>query len=332
MAKRDKLTQRQKRQVARKQQQRLSKKADLPELSDLSLPKEGLLSSRFGEQADVICLEDHKQYRCYLRQNLGAPVPGDMVQFRLSKSGPGIVEVLHERKSELTRPAQHQGIKPVVANIDSVFIVIAPLPDFSSVLLDRYIVAVENAQLKPIIVANKWDLNEEIESQNIEQQLKIYQRLNYPIIRVSAKSNLGITELMELASNNHSILVGQSGVGKSSLINRLFPKQESIVNKVSENSRLGQHTTTASRLFLFDNSEGFIVDSPGVREFGLWHMEAEQITNGFIEFSPFIGSCKFRDCKHRNEPGCKITEAVSEEKIATQRWENYCKILASLDE
>jgi len=332
LAKRDKLTHRQKRQVARKQQQRLKSKADLSELGDLSAPKEGLLSSRYGEQADVICLENHQKYRCYLRQNLGAPVPGDRVQFRVSENGPGIVEVLQERSSELSRPAQHQGVKPIVANIDCVFIVIAPLPDFSSALLDRYLVAVENAGLKPIIVANKWDLTEEIDSQNIEPQLTIYSKLGYQLIKVSAQTDQGVSELMELASNNHSILVGQSGVGKSSLINRLFPTQESVVNKVSENSRLGQHTTTASSLFLFENSEGFIVDSPGVREFGLWHMEQEQIAKGFIEFLPLIGSCKFRDCKHQKEPGCKFVKAVEEGKIAAQRWDNYCKILDSLAE
>ena len=331
MAKRDKLTQRQKRQIARSQKQKLAKEQELVELGDLSPPQKGLLSSRYGEQADVISLDDRQTYRCYLRQNLGAPVPGDQVQFRLSNNGQGVVEAILSRKSELTRPAQHQGVKPVVANIDNVFIVIAPLPDFSSTLLDRYLVAVESAGLKPIIVANKWDLEDEIATQEIEEQLEIYARLNYPLIKLSAKTNLGVASLMEHAEECHSILVGQSGVGKSSLINRLFPSQESLVNQVSENSRLGQHTTTASRLFLFENCEGFIVDSPGVREFGLWHMEQEDIAEGFIEFRDYIGGCRFRDCKHRNEPGCEIINAVKSDKISEQRWVNYCKILDSLD-
>jgi len=136
-----------------------------------------------------------------------------------------------------------------------------------------------------------------------------------------------------VALNQKSILVGQSGVGKSSIINQLFPNQNMLVNVVSENSRLGQHTTTASKLFLFDSEEldkpnGFIIDSPGIREFGLWHMDQKTIADGFIEFSNYIGSCKFRDCQHVNEPGCEIIKAVGEDKIHKQRWSNYCKIIS----
>ncbi len=331
MAKRQKLTQRQKRQVAKKQQQKLAQAQQINE-DDLSPALEGLISSRFGEQADIISLKDRNVYRCYLRQNLGAPVPGDKVLFKTAKSGPGVVEVILPRDSALTRPAQHQGVKPVVANVDCVFIVTAPLPDFSSVLLDRYLVAVENANLQAVIVANKWDLQEEIKQQNIDAQLKIYQNLGYPVLRLSSHSPDQLAALEKAAQNKHSILVGQSGVGKSSLINGLFPNQESLVNKVSENSRLGQHTTTASRLFLFENHNGFIVDSPGIREFGLWHMEQGQIFAGFKEFEPYWGICKFRDCQHLNEPGCAIIRAVENKEISKQRWENYCKIVRTLEE
>jgi len=176
-------------------------------------------------------------------------------------------------------------------------------------------------------------LESEIEKQAIEEQLLIYKKLNYPIILVSTKTGLGIEQLKQSALNQKSILVGQSGVGKSSIINQLFPNQNMLVNEVSENSRLGQHTTTASKLFLFDNEQlgepnGFIIDSPGIREFGLWHMDQKTIANGFIEFSEFIGGCKFRDCQHVNEPGCEIIKAVDEKIINTQRWKNYCKIIS----
>ena len=111
-----------------------------------------------------------------------------------------------------------------------------------------------------------------------------------------------------------------------------------LVKEVSENSRLGQHTTTASKLFLFqeastnpdqsENQTGFIIDSPGIREFGLWHMDQKTIANGFIEFTDYIGSCKFRDCQHTKEPGCEILKAVDEKTINLQRWKNYCKIIS----
>jgi len=163
LAKRDKLTQRQKRQVAAQQRQRLKKEKKIPQLSDLSLPKEGLLVSRYGEQADIIDLIEHKKYRCYLRQNLGAPVPGDRVTFRLDVNEQGVVEAIEERTSVLQRPAQHKGVKPVVANISKIFVVTAPLPDFSASLLDRYLVAVTDANIEVVLVVNKWDLDSEIE-------------------------------------------------------------------------------------------------------------------------------------------------------------------------
>jgi ribosome biogenesis GTPase / thiamine phosphate phosphatase len=338
LAKRDKLTDRQKRQVAIQQRQRLKKDKKILKLGDLSQPKEGLLVSRYGEQADIFDLIENKKYRCYLRQNLGSPVPGDEVTFRLDANDQGVVEAIEERTSVLQRPSQHKGVKPVVANITRIFVVTAPLPDFSASLLDRYLVAVTDANIEVIIVMNKWDLDSEIEKQAIEEQLLIYKKLNYKVILVSTKTGLGLQELKQSALHQKSILVGQSGVGKSSIINQLFPNQEMLVNEVSENSRLGQHTTTASKLFLFqeklthtlppENKAGFIIDSPGIREFGLWHMDQKTIANGFIEFSDYIGSCKFRDCQHTNEPGCKILEAVDKKIIHQQRWINYCKIIS----
>ncbi len=329
MAKRDKLTQNQKRQVAKQLNQKLKVNKKLSQLSDLSDTKQGLLVSRYGEQADIVDLADHQKYRCYLRQNLGSPVTGDKVTFRLATNNQGIVEAIHERESVLQRPAQNQGVKPVVANISRVFVVMAPLPDFSAVLLDRYLVAVNNANIEVIIVINKWDLESEIEKQQIQDQLKIYQQLGYNVILVSTKTDLGLDILKEAAIDHKSILVGQSGVGKSSIINRLFQEQSSLVNEISENSRLGQHTTTASKLFFFENHQGFIIDSPGVREFGLWHMDQKTIANGFVEFEGIIGSCKFRDCQHTKEPGCEIIKAVENGRINQQRWNNYCNIIAS---
>ncbi|TQV73033.1 small ribosomal subunit biogenesis GTPase RsgA [Aliikangiella marina] len=333
MAKRDKLTQRQKRQVAKTQRKRLNKQSQAEELGDLSAPMEGLLVSRYGEQADVLALKDHQKFRCYLRQNLGAPVPGDKVRFRLDPNQQGVVETIHERHSVLQRPSPHQGLKPVVANIDKVFVVIAPLPDFSALLLDRYLVAIRDAEIPVHIIANKWDLSEEFNNQQIEAQLQTYQQLGYPVTFVSTKNGKGIDELATIAKDISSVLVGQSGVGKSSIINRLFPSQHSKVDLVSSNSRLGQHTTTASQLFLFDSDElqheGFIIDSPGIREFGLWHMDSHTVANGFVEFDPHIGGCKFRDCKHVNEPGCAIINAVKTGEISESRWLSYCKIIAN---
>jgi len=338
LVKRDKLTQRQKKRIEKNQRNRaLSEKdvendakKDTKPLGDLGELKRGRMISRFGEQADVLDIKSGKISRCFLRQHLGSPVPGDRIGFRLSSNGQGVIESIEERRSVLQRPSQHQGVKPVVANVDQAFIVIAPLPDFSSVLLDRYLVAIENSQLNITIVANKWDLTAEVERQSIEQSLTRYEMLGYTVLRVSAEENLGKSEIQQAISGHASILVGQSGVGKSSIINWLFPSKALLTQSVSENSRLGQHTTTASQLFFLGDdycAGGFIIDSPGIREFGLWHLDRDQIASGFCEFRNYLGTCKYRDCLHKSEPGCEIVKAVENGLIDEVRWRNYKKIL-----
>lgn len=332
MAKRDKLTQKQKRQIARTQKRKASEQKALSQLGHLGEQQQGLMISRYGEQADVLDQQSGKTYRCFLRQHLGAPVPGDHVSFRLAPNEQGVIESIGERSSLLQRPSAHQGLKPVVANINQVFVLVAPLPDFSTILLDRYLIAIENAGIDITIVANKWDLSSEIETQEIEQHLELYQKLGYPVIKTSTKNNLGKADFIRAAADHSSILVGQSGVGKSSLINWLFPNESLATKVISENSRLGQHTTTASQLFCLSGKsakEGFIIDSPGIREFGLWHLDREQIATGFREFRDFLGGCKYRDCRHINEPGCEIINAVKQGQLIEQRWQNYQKILAN---
>ncbi len=332
LAKRDKLTQRQKKQIQKNQRNRATSENEVKTMGDLGAKKQGCMVSRFGEQADVLDVESGKISRCFLRQHLGSPVPGDRVYFRVSTNGQGVVESIEERRSLLQRPSPHQGIKPVVANIDVAFIVVAPLPDFSSVLLDRYLIAIENAGINITIIANKWDLSLEIDQQSIEQHLARYSQIGYSTLRISTKQDIGKKDLQQSLSQHTSILVGQSGVGKSSIINWLFPSKALSTQAISENSRLGQHTTTASQLFFlnedYDNG-GFIIDSPGIREFGLWHLDNDQIASGFREFRPYLGRCKFRDCQHQNEPGCEIRKAVENEVISRTRWQNYLKILSN---
>ncbi len=330
LVKRDKLTKNQKRQIKKTQQKATADKTALSRIGQLGQRRQGRMVSRFGEQADVLDKENGQIYRCFLRQNLGAPVTGDYVEFRLDPQNQGIVESIGERKSLLQRPSPHQGLKPVVANVDQAFVLVAPLPDFSSILLDRYLIAIENTGLDIILLANKWDLTEEIARQKIETQLELYADLGYPIIKCSTKESLGKNLLLDALKNHESILLGQSGVGKSSIINWLFPEQKLATQNVSDNSRLGQHTTTASQLFCLnpaDINDGLVVDSPGIREFGLWHLQTHEIAAGFREFKPFLGACKYRDCKHTNEPACQILQGVKDNKISSQRWNNYLKIL-----
>lgn len=323
MAKRQKLSLRQKRRVASRNEKKLAATINVSDesLGDL---QSGIVISRYGEQADVAD-EKRQVHRLYLRQNLGSCVSGDRVVFRLDHQGNGVVEAIEPRSSELTRPTAHAGVKTIVANVEQIFIVIAPLPDYSSLILDRYLVACELANIQAFIVLNKTDLLNQTQQQYFDQQLAIYRNVGYTCFTANCKQGFGIDHLLKQMTGKENILVGQSGVGKTSLINQLLPDVEALTGQVSENSRLGTHTTTASRLYFLPES-GCIIDSPGVREFGLSHIEPEQLFDGFVEFRPYLGGCKFRNCKHLNEKGCALLKSAQDKNISVQRLENYQKI------
>lgn len=332
----------QQRRVAANHQRRLQTSDKRPEPDDALFgeAQEGIVISRFGKHADVEAA-DGNVHRCNIRRTIGSLVTGDRVVWRAGTQAQtsgthivkGIIEAVHERTSVLTRPDFYDGIKPIAANINQIVIVSAILPELSLNIIDRYLVACETLTVEPIIVLNKVDLLDEEGRQFINQTMEIYQDIGYKVLQVSSYTGEGMAELKENLADRISIFAGQSGVGKSSLLNALLPEDQAIISvgEVSDNSGLGQHTTTASRLYHVVDG-GDIIDSPGVREFGLWHLEPEQITQGYIEFRDYIGHCKFRDCKHVTDPGCAIQAAVEQGKISEERYDNYLKILESMAE
>ncbi|MDR0807350.1 MAG: small ribosomal subunit biogenesis GTPase RsgA [Enterobacteriaceae bacterium] len=332
----NKLSKGQQRRVAANHQRRLQTTNQKPEPDDslFGEAQEGVVISRFGKHADVEAA-DGSQQRCNIRRTITSLVTGDHVVWRapVNDHTKGIIEAVHERKSVLTRPDFYDGIKPIAANIDQIIIVSAILPELSLNIIDRYLVACETLSVPPIIALNKVDLLDEDGREFINQTMQIYQNIGYTVLQVSSYSGEGMAELKNHLDNHISIFAGQSGVGKSSLLNALLPENavKIDVGEVSDNSGLGQHTTTASRLYHLPDG-GDIIDSPGVREFGLWHLEPEQVTEGYIEFRDYLGHCKFRDCKHIDDPGCAIRAAVEQGKIAEERYDNYLKILDSMAE
>lgn len=329
-----KLSKGQQRRVQTNHQRRLTQTDKRKELDD-SLhgePQDGIVISRFGMHADVEAA-DGSQHRCNIRRTIRSLVTGDRVVWRKGEndSVKGIVEAVHERTSVLTRPDFYDGVKPIAANIDQIVIVSAILPELSLNIIDRYLVACETLDVEPLIVLNKTDLLDAEGMAFVNEQMDIYRGIGYRVLMVSSRTQDGLKPLEEALTDRISIFAGQSGVGKSSLLNALLGLHEDqiLTNDVSDNSGLGQHTTTAARLYHFPHG-GDVIDSPGVREFGLWHLEAEQITHGFVEFHDYLGRCKYRDCKHDTDPGCAIREAVENGHIAGSRFENYHRILESM--
>ena len=276
--------------------------------------------------------KNDKLIQCQQRKSVGQIVCGDIVGWQAENDDTGVITTLKKRHSILQRPDNYGKIKTIAANIDQVFIVVSHKPLLNEGLIDRYLVAAENSLLKPVIVLNKIDSLEEKLFSKLQQRLQLYQDIGYDIIYTSAKREDGLIDLIDLLKANNNIFVGQSGVGKSSLINSILKDIDARTNEISDATGKGKHTTTTAYLYPLDEGEGHIIDSPGVREFGLMKLSAEDVLFGFIEFRPFSGLCKFRNCGHNNEPGCAYLKALNDGKISQQRWGSYRRILASLEE
>ena len=313
---------------------RESRAQEALEGGDLGPEQNGLVIAHFGVQVEIEALDGDiagQIFRCHLRANLPALVTGDRVVWRAGNQGDGVIVAQLPRTTELCRPDMRGQLKPVAANVDQIVIVFAPLPEPHANLIDRYLVAAEHAGIRPLLLLNKADLIDDENGPALHALLNVYRQLGYPLLEVSAHQGDGIDMLKKRLDGHVSVFVGQSGVGKSSLVNELLPGVDIRVGALSELTGKGTHTTTTARLFHFPGG-GELIDSPGIREFGLVHVSRDDVEAGFIEFNSLIGRCRFRDCKHDREPGCALLEALEQGRVMPQRMASYRHIIASLPE
>lgn len=250
-----------------------------------------------------------------LRQNLPPIITGDWVLV----SDEMVIEQLLPRDNLIERPAKSGKRKPIAANVDQALLVIAPSPLASLLMIDRYMVQLHALRLPLILVINKSDLGLD----NLSSLIDLYRRLDYPVLTISS-INSDVGALANELADKTSIVLGQSGVGKSSLIHALDPNLNIRIGDLSE-SEQGKHTTTTTRLYHVGDAD--IMDSPGVYDIATWHLSPEQLRAGFIEFELYKKECQFHNCTHTHEPVCGVKMAVERNTIATSRYQNYCSML-----
>lgn len=276
--------------------------------------------------------DDGRVFRCATRRLLKSlstdqrhiVVAGDRVQFRPEGQDAGIIERIEPRHGVLSRTSRNRQ-HVIVANVDQVLIVSsAAQPDLKPNLIDRLFVTCERTRLRPILVINKIDL---VDAADLQPLAGVYGQMGYDVLLASARTGFGIARLRSLLEGCETALVGQSGVGKSSLLNAIEPGLGLRVREVSEENEKGKHTTTTAELLPLSFG-GYVVDTPGVRQFQLWDVIPAEVAGFFRDLSPYVSHCRFPNCTHTHEHDCAVKNAVADGRLDTRRYESYCQIAA----
>lgn len=257
---------------------------------------------------------------------------GDWVEVDLLDDGTGRISEIHERTNAVMREATHgkRGSQMIAANVDLAVVVQSLLePEFKPGFTDRFLVTCEAYGITPLIIINKIDLAGKNAKAFLDDTVALYRSIGYDILPCSVKDPMLIEAVREHLAGNTCVFIGPSGAGKSSILNAIDPEAGQSIGQVSEWSKKGKHTTTYAKLVPL-NCGGSIVDTPGIREFGLFDIEPEEIDQCFPDFEPFRNGCRFNNCLHIDEPGCKVTEAFDNGKISASRYRSYINIVDSL--
>ena len=280
---------------------------------------QGVVVAAFGKRFQVEVsdsLYEKKWISCVTRGKKTDIACGDMVSIKLTDKREGVIETTLPRKTLLYRSNAFKS-KMLAANVTQIIIVLATQPSFYEVLLNRCLIAAEAANIKALVVLNKCDL---ADNDDAKQRLELYKALGYQVLSLSAKEDISM--IKPYLQGEASILVGQSGMGKSTIINALLPNESVRTQEVSHVLDSGKHTTTAAHLYHLDENSQ-LIDSPGLQEFGLHHLSTDELEHAFVEFRPFLGKCRFNNCKHLQEPDCAVIGAVNTNKINAERLAIY---------
>ena len=263
---------------------------------------------------------------------------GDMVEFDETNGNTGVIHSIEERKNYISRKApkikgaSYRGERLeqiIAANIDQIIVISSVhQPEFNNKTLDRFLITAESAHIKSVITINKSDL---INNDEIKNWVDLYKNLGYPVIVTSAVTKNGIEELKKTLPDKITLFWGQSGVGKSTLLNILFPQLDLKVGDISESTKKGVHTTVTSIMIPLDENT-FVIDTPGVREIDPYGIRKEDLSHYFPDFEEYLSNCKFNTCTHLHEPDCGVIDAVEKGEIAFERYDSYLRILNTIEE
>ncbi len=274
----------------------------------------------------VLRAADGRVVPASFRANLGEVVCGDNVVWQATENGQGVVTAVAPRVNALSRPAFGGRDKAIAANLSLLVVVLAPEPEPSGFLVDQYLVAAQRIGIDGLLCLTKADLLDEAGRENFRQRFALYEAIGYPVVQISSKQAHGLQPLLERLRGQTSILVGQSGVGKSSLVNAMIADGPAREGSLSTSTGHGRHTTSAASLYSLA-SGGELIDSPGVRSFRLGQLTQAELERGFREFLPYLGQCRFHNCVHLAEPECAISAAEQHGALSATRLATYRQLL-----
>lgn len=254
---------------------------------------------------------------------------GDIVDFELNVDGTAMIHAIHDRRNYIVRRSSNlsKQVHILAANIDLVALVATiNYPETSLVFIDRFLASSEAYQVPACLVFNKTDKYDEAELEYLDGLENLYESLGYPVFRLSAATGGNVDTLSMFISDKITLFSGNSGVGKSTLINAILPQSLAKTGSISEYHNKGKHTTTFSEMFELDGG-GYLIDTPGIKGFGVIDMEESEIGHYFKEIFRFSSQCRFNNCTHVHEPGCAVIEAVEDSYISRSRYQSYLSIL-----